>query len=147
MRWTAQLMSPAEVKADWLITFVWQGAPLSGPAAEVDRKLDGLLSRLIESGDISGKLSEATPLLDARGLQSRRLLVAGLGKLDQADFRTFVTAAASAAKQITTRKFDCLAVLLPEPFSGFGWKNVTLATGVGLAHGCEGPGLHKNTPD
>jgi leucyl aminopeptidase len=147
MEWTAQFLAPGDVNADWLITLVWQGEPLSGAAAQLDRKLDGMLTRLLESGDITGKLAEVTPLLDVRGLQARRVLVAGLGKKEQADFRTLVTAAGSASKQITTKQFDSLALLLPEPVHGLTWNDVTLAGGVGLAHGCEGPGLRKSSSD
>ncbi len=147
MEWTAQFSAPGDVKADWLIVGVWQSEPLSGSAAELDQRLEGLLTRLIASGDITGKAEEVVPLIDVRGIGARRLVVVGLGKKDQADFRGLQTAAACAARSITTKKVASLGLLLPGPVNQLSWRDVVLASGAGLSVGCEGPGLRKSEPD
>jgi len=51
-----------------------------GDAAAVDKALSGAISRLIEQGEIKGKLNEVTLLHSLGKLPAQRVAVAGLGK-------------------------------------------------------------------
>ena len=46
--------APGEVEADVLAVAVPEPAALTGPAATLDRELDGQLSDLVDSGEIRG---------------------------------------------------------------------------------------------
>ena len=68
-----------QVSADWLMVGLWQDEAPTGAVAVLDSQLGGSLGRLRESGDLTGKANELTPLLDRSALTARRLLVVGLG--------------------------------------------------------------------
>src|SRR5208282_3947883 len=106
----------------------------------------GVLSRLREAGDISGKANELTPLLDRSGLAARRLLAVGLGKRKQAERIGLIDAAAAAARFVTDKKRARIAFALPENVPALGWDEVAHLIGVGLFQGCQGPGLRQSEP-
>ena len=91
------------IVADVLVVFMTEGGVAAGMAAEVDRATGGLLTRLADSGDLSGKRYECVPLLAPPGLQAGQLLVVGLGKREGVDDGTCFRAAASAARLIAAR--------------------------------------------
>ena len=124
---------PATVPADWLVVGVWANEPFSGPAATLDTATGGLLSKLREAGDLTGKHLELIPVLNPTGIAAKRLLVVGLGKPDAATRATVHDAASAAARHITGKKLGTIAFAVPSP-------EFTLAAGVGLAQGCQGPG-------
>jgi leucyl aminopeptidase len=124
--------APANVTADWLIVGVWADRPYTGPAAD-------LVARLREGGDFSAKHLELAPVVNPTGVAAKRLLFVGLGNRDAAKRATLHDAAAAAARHATGKKGGMLAFAIPEPE----W---TLAVGVGLAQGCQGPGVRKTTP-
>jgi leucyl aminopeptidase len=128
-QFNASSESPTTVPADWLVGCVWADEPYSGPYPEV-------LAKLRESGDFSGKFLEVLPL---HGVTPRRLLYVGLGKRADAKRSTLHDAASAAARHITTKKVNTIAFGVPSP-------EFTLAAGVGLAQGCQGPGIRKTTP-
>jgi leucyl aminopeptidase len=118
---------------------VWADEPLPVAVAEVDAATGSAISKLRESGDITGKHLELTPILNPAGLAAKRLIVVGLGKRAEATRGTIHDAAAAAARHATGKKFAALAFAVPAP-------DFTLAAGVGLAQGCQGPGIRKATP-
>src|SRR5262249_48841945 len=132
---------PAEVQADWLIVCVFEEDALPTPTAALDAALKGALSRLRQSGDITGKAGELVQLLDVTGIAARRVLVTGLGKRAEADH------AATAARAVTGKQLDRLALLLPDAIAGLGAEGLALAAGVGLSQGSHGPGLRRTRPD
>jgi leucyl aminopeptidase len=146
MEWTAQLAALADVPADWLIVGFWEDEAPAGALAQLDSRLEGALTRLREAGDITAKANDLTPLLEVRKIAARRVLAVGLGKRALADIAALTAAAAAAARAITGKKVERLAMALPEPFGGLGWEQVVLAVGAGLAQGSHGPGLRKATP-
>ena len=117
---------------DWLIAGVWADGTYVGPAAD-------LVADLRESGDLAGKHLELVPVLNPVGFAAKRLLFVGLGKRADATRATLHDAAAAAARHATTKKVGTVAFVLPSPE----W---TLAAGVGLAQGCQGPGVRKTAP-
>jgi leucyl aminopeptidase len=142
----AQFMPLGDVPADWLIVGVWEKEPLGGTVAAFDARLDGAVSRLAQRGDVTGKVNEVTPLLSCNGIAAQRVLVVGLGKRSAADAGSLHDAAAAAARAVTGKPRDRVALALPEGADGLGGEQVTLALGAGLLHGCHGPGLRKSEP-
>jgi leucyl aminopeptidase len=129
------------VSADWLIVCTWEGDALPRSTADVDAATGGVIARLIESRDITGKAGELVPVLAPSGLEAQRLLVVGLGNKKDASRATLHDAAASAARFVTSRKFGVIAFALPE-----GNATEVLAVGVGLSQGCYGPGRRRQQP-
>jgi leucyl aminopeptidase len=136
-----------EVPADWLIVSAWQDEAPTGAVAQLDTRLGGILSRLQQAGDISGKALELTPLLDCHGVAAKRVLVVGLGKRDKIERAGLHDAAAAAARAVTGKAHDQVAFALPEGISDIGWEEIAVAVGTGLMKGCQGPGLRKREPD
>jgi leucyl aminopeptidase len=130
----------ARVDADWLAVGVWAEEPLSGPAAEIDSAAGGVVAKLRESGDVTGKSFELIPVLNPQGIAARRLLLVGLGQRTDATRGTVHDAASAAARHATGKKVGTVAFAAPAP-------EFTLAAAVGLAQGCQGPGIRKTTPN
>lgn len=122
----------AGVQADWLAVGVWADQPYSGSAP-------GILAKLREAGDFAAKHLELAPILNPSGVAAKRLLFVGLGNRADAKRATLHDAASAAARHITGKKVGTVAFAVPAP-------EFTLAVGVGLAQGCQGPGIRKTTP-
>jgi leucyl aminopeptidase len=146
MEVSAVFVPPAEAEADWLVVGIWEDESLAGAAAVLDGRLSGALSHLRQAGDITGKSNELIPLLDIQNIGAQRVLAVGLGKRDHADNAAITAAAAAAARFITGKKVERLAVVLPEPFADLSWEHVARAVAVGVCQGSEGPGVRKTKP-
>ncbi len=101
--------------ADVLVVPVWQEAPRppKSPLAQLDARLDGLLSDYLDSGDFSGSLN-STLLLRTRGsIKTPRVLLVGLGTVDA--FRADHLRQASASAATTARQLgvETMAILPP----------------------------------
>jgi leucyl aminopeptidase len=147
MQINAHFTPPGEFQADWLIVAVFEDDPLPGPTAAVDAALKGTLSRLRQAGDITGKPGDVVALYDVNGLAARRVLAVGLGQRDKVDRGAVIDAAATAARTVTGKQLDRLALVLPEAVPGLSTEFTALAAGVGLMQGSHGPGLRRTKPD
>jgi leucyl aminopeptidase len=125
----------ASLAADWLIAGMWDG---ESPDAELDRATNGMLSRLREAGDVSGKLLELVPVYAPTGLAAKRLMLVGLGKRANSSRFTFYQAGAAAGRAVTSKKIDTLAMLLPNG------DDAARGLAVGLSQGGYGPGIRKS---
>ena len=146
MKLTSQVGALADADADWLILGAWENEGRSG-AGDLDLRLGGLLSRLRERGDITGKARELTPVHHNGAVKPQRILVVGLGPLAKVEVGGLLAAAATAARAVTMKKLHRLAFALPPEVPGLDLDQVVRAVGAGLRHGSEGPGLCKNQPD
>src|SRR5262245_24159229 len=117
----------AQVAADWLIAGAWENEAFSGPLAELDAALGGLLSNLRERGDLTGKAKELVPLWSVANLAAPRLLVVGLGPKGKADAGSLVACAAAAAKSLTGKAYQSLAMAIPTPPPGCAFEDVVYA--------------------
>lgn len=143
----SSLFSPlADVAADWLVVPLWEEPDLAGAPAALDDRLDGLLGRLQQAGDITGKAKELTPLLDPPGIAADRVMVVGLGKRQSAGRPGLTDAAAAAARAITGKQRARVALAIPEDVPGLSYGDAALAIGVGAVQGSYGPGLLKSEP-
>jgi leucyl aminopeptidase len=147
MSLSAQFLPLADVSSPWLVVGVFEDGSAGSAFDQLDARLGGALNRLRQSGDLTGKANELTPLYDCQGIAPRRLMLVGLGKRDQVAAPTIIDAVAAAARAITGKPYDRVAVAVPDPVSGLGWEAVAVASGVGLLQGCTGPGLRKNKPE
>ncbi len=111
MKITASSESLSTIAVDAIAVVVYEGEQ-AGDLAEVDGMTNGLVDRLIELGEIEGKLHEVTsvPLVD--GIAAGRLIVVGGGKRDEFDLVRARNVAGVAARQLSKRDVSRAALCL-----------------------------------
>jgi leucyl aminopeptidase len=92
-----------EVNADWLVVPVVENQTLSGPLAALDQATGGVVSRLRELGDLTGKLASTVPLRGVTGIASKRVLFIGLGPAADLTVAKLDKAVTSAARTISDK--------------------------------------------
>lgn len=81
MNVTVSAQDPTTISADVLIVNVFEGEqPATGALAAIDQKLQGVLGRLANLGDLPGKLYQTMLLPTAGAIAAPRLLLIGSGK-------------------------------------------------------------------
>lgn len=85
-------------KADTIVVNLFAGVTSPGGATgAIDQALGGLITELIEAGDITGKAGEVTVLYPRGEITARRVLVVGLGKQSEFSVEGVRNAAGAAA--------------------------------------------------
>lgn len=78
-----------EIECDALVVNIYEGEkPEDGALAELDKRSGGVITSLIENGELSGKAGETVYLHNPGNIAAKRLLLLGAGKL--ADYNTDV---------------------------------------------------------
>lgn len=131
-----------QYRGDAAVVGVGQKAPLWGAAAEADASLDGLLSKLIESGEIRAKECEVTILHTHGKMPVARIAVVGLGDTPEADLFSTRRAMGAAARLLRNRGCRRIATSLHQSAGdGARWEQslraVIEAAHVGLYRGDE----------
>src|SRR5690349_6498718 len=99
MRVEVQAVTPEQVEADLVAVPLAADGGLAGTAAALDSKLDGLLKRLADDGEVRGDAGCVSIVhVDGR-LGARRVAVAGIGPREQVDADALRTAAAAVAHE------------------------------------------------
>ncbi|HVN67426.1 MAG TPA: M17 family peptidase N-terminal domain-containing protein, partial [Candidatus Sulfotelmatobacter sp.] len=81
MKITLESRSVTEVKCDVLIVNEFEGVKHPGGATgAIDKALDGEISKLLASGEITGKLAETVPVHTFCKLPAQEVINVGLGK-------------------------------------------------------------------
>jgi leucyl aminopeptidase len=95
---TSKCATPlALTPSDAVVVGLFSGEKLGGAAAEADRAAVGLLTKLVERQEITGRKFELTTLLAPPGIAAGQLLVVGLGERAKFDAGVAYRAAAAAA--------------------------------------------------
>ena len=139
MKITRVSPSLKEVKADAIVVGAYRDAPLAGPAAEADEATRGLISRLIDRKEITGKLGETLALWHVAGVPADQLMVVGLGERRKFDARAAFTAAGAAANRLAGKPRSRVAFLLAKSLPA----NQTESAVVGAMVGCHGQDLYR----
>ncbi len=96
----------ADIEASAIAIFIWKDEPLTGSALEIDTATEGMLTRLIEAGELSSAPLAVTTLLSPVGVTANVVLVVGLGaKVDSAPGLAG-RAVGTAAKTLATKERD-----------------------------------------
>lgn len=101
------------VTGDWLVIGVPEKFEISGPLAEFDKALNGQLAQLRERQDLTGKLGQVVILPTPSGIQASRVMFIGLGAADKVAEGTLLRALTVAARHISTKQFEHVAVAIP----------------------------------
>ncbi len=125
-----------EAEADWLIVPIGDKRNFEGPLAELDQKLGGTLTRLSESGDLTGKLADLLSLPDVSGIAAQRLLIVGLGRASELTRPRLEKAAMAAVRSVSTKADVSVAFALPgESASSLAWEQIVETIAISLTVG------------
>src|SRR5258708_2370843 len=103
----------SEISADAIVVGVYADSAPNGPAEEFNRASSGLLARLIEAKEVSGKKCETVTLLSPPGIKARIALVVGLGPSDSLDRGVALRAASAAAKTLAGKERGRVGFFMP----------------------------------
>ncbi|HSX60419.1 MAG TPA: leucyl aminopeptidase [Tahibacter sp.] len=109
---------------------VYEEKMLTSAAARIDEASGGAIKRLIDSGDISGKLGSSHVLFGLPGIAASRVLVVGLGEQKKLDGLRFQRAATDAARVLKGLPIASAVSFLAEvdvPGRDLNWKVRTAA--------------------
>jgi leucyl aminopeptidase len=126
---------PAAVAGDCVIAGIYDDRMLTSACAELDDLCQGAIKKLIDTGDISGKLGASRLLFQLPGIGARVLIV-GLGEQRKFDASRFVRVQKDAHKALQGLPINKVASYLTEvdvPGRDLGWriKMAALAFGYG----------------
>ncbi|OGN90331.1 MAG: leucyl aminopeptidase [Chloroflexi bacterium RBG_13_46_14] len=102
-----------EVEADAIILYLFEGTDhLEGDLAEIDSALEGVISRLLDSGEIKGKLGQVTIIHTLGKLPGSRVVICGLGKEDELSLDSIRKAAAEACRSLEQNNVETIATVI-----------------------------------
>lgn len=96
--------SVSETDADALVVPLFAGQPLDGAAAELDRATEGLVQRLLDTGEFRAKSYETLALHAPAGVRAPLVLLVGLGKREAWNQGVAHRAASAAARSLASRR-------------------------------------------
>src|SRR4029077_9750949 len=131
--------SLAKAESDAVVVGLFSdGKPTGRAVEEADRATDGLLSKLVERKEITGKKFELVPLLAPPGIAAAQLLVVGLGERNKFDAGTAYRAAAAAAKHLAGKPRKTVAYFLGDTKA-----EQTENAVAGAIVGCQGQDIYR----
>ena len=139
------IVSPSEttvvdIEADAVVVGVDAGGVLSKEAGEIDMAAGGLLARLVQDEEISGKLATVTLLMSVPGIKAPLVAVVGLGDAEKFGRGEAFRAASAAARRLAEKSRSRVAFYL-----GDGWTEQQVESGIcGAMVGCRGQDLYRS---
>lgn len=136
---SATSVSVTQLEADAVVVGIYADSSPAGAAAELDKATGGLLTRLIERKEITGKKNEITTILGPAGVKAHTAVVVGLGPKDTFDRGVAFRAAATASKHLAGKERAKVGYYLADD-----WTAQQSESGVaGSIVGCVGQDLYK----
>jgi len=132
---------------DWLIVGVSEPVEFQKELGDLDKALDGRLTRLGESGDLTGKHAELVAIRDAAPLSAKRLLLVGLGKPAELTLVRLEKALMTAVRHVSEKKCPSVSIALPRLDTPALTATETMQTmALAATVGCVGQGIYKVEP-
>ncbi len=126
------------IEADAIVIAVPEGE-LAGPAKDLNAVTEGLLSRLVESGEFKPNVGDTLLLHGLSGVVAPTVCLVGTGAAENRDAGVAFRAAAAAAKRLAAQQRQTVAYCW-----GTGWSGDLCQGGVaGAVVGCHGQDLHR----
>lgn len=126
-------------RCDAVVVGIYEGTKLGGAAAELDRSADGVLAKLLERGELTGKPLELLPLFGLGSIAAGQVLTVGLGPREKLDRRTAFQAAAAATLNLSGKARETVGMYLAD-----GWDDLLAEAAVaGGIVGCQGQDLYR----
>jgi len=113
MDYSIETLALDKQQTDCIIIGIYENQQLSPLAASVDKLNQGIITQLIERGDIKGKNAETLLINHLPDSSIERILLVGLGeqqKLTAKLFRKALSSAISAAKALKIKSVNCSLV-------------------------------------
>lgn len=102
----------AKLHTEALVTYLFEEEKsLSGVLTELDGATSGAISKLIASGELTGKMLESVLLYYPQGLAAQRLFIVGAGKKDKFGTAELRRVAGAAVRSLKSRQVKRLAFL------------------------------------
>jgi leucyl aminopeptidase len=115
MQITLETQPYGALETDALVSYLFEESdPVQGRIAEIDQAAGGLLRKLVNSGELTGKPLEMTLVHGPAGLKTARLLLVGAGKRDKFDRATLRKVAGAALRYLKSRSVRRIAFLVRE---------------------------------
>lgn len=127
---------PEQVETQCLVIGVAKDSPAPGTAATVDSLTEGLISRLIESGDLSHKPGRCVMLHSQPGIPAQRILAVGVGSIDKLNrhrFRQICVAAGNALKNSAVTQATVTLTELAVSETDESWRIMTATAALDFA--------------
>ncbi len=114
MQFIATNQALTELKKDCLVAFVGADGELGAAAQQLDQAANGLISKIIDQGDFTGKQGQTLLLPVVDGLDASRLLLVGTGKADELNDGKFRSLATGLINSIKGGKIASVALNLDD---------------------------------
>ncbi|HMI50209.1 MAG TPA: leucyl aminopeptidase [Candidatus Saccharimonadales bacterium] len=115
MQITLETKPYATLETDALVSYLFEETdPVQGRIAEIDKTANGLLAKIAQSGELTGKSLEFTLIHAPAGLKATRLLLVGAGKRDQFSPAALRKISGAAARYLKARSVKQFAFLVRE---------------------------------
>lgn len=109
-------------KSGAIIVSIFEGKKgIDGDIATIDKALEGTVSRLVDRGEIKGKLDEVNVIHSLGRLAADRVVIMGLGKKEELTLDKIRGAIAGTCRQLSKQKVDDIATIT----HGAGVDNIT----------------------
>jgi leucyl aminopeptidase len=115
----------ADLDCACLILGLFEDGDPPAATAAADRACGGLLTQLVESGDLSGKAGRSGLLHRPQGLKAARLLMVGLGKRAEFDAHAYRRALEAGFKALKSKPYAhvaCALTALDVAGADAGWR-------------------------
>jgi leucyl aminopeptidase len=115
MQITLETQPYAGLETDALVSYLFEDPdPIQGRVSEIDQAVGGLLRKLAQSGELTGKPLEITLVHAPAGLKAARLLLVGAGKREKFDGATLRKIAGASLRYLKSRSVKQFAFLVRE---------------------------------
>lgn len=115
MKRTLSLCQPTEIQTEALVLPVFEDRLLDDPRlSDLNQKNQGLLHKLVQSGELKGKPAEAVHLYRPSGVKAQRVLLLGAGKRKEWNYSDLRRFTGTAWRLLNTRHVGEAALVLPE---------------------------------
>jgi leucyl aminopeptidase len=122
--------TPETAETPCVIVGLFDERVLSPAAQRIDTAAGGAVARLLESGDLSGKLGATQVLFGLAGIKATRVVVVGLGEAKKFDATRYAKASGDAVRILKGLPIDAAVSYLSEldvPGKDLAWKLRTAA--------------------
>ncbi|MET0936759.1 MAG: M17 family peptidase N-terminal domain-containing protein, partial [Luteibacter sp.] len=92
--------APESTATPVAVVGVYENGVLTSAAARIDTAAGGAIKRLVEAGDITGKVGNLVTLLQPAGIAAARVLVVGLGAQKTFDAARYQRVTLEAARAV-----------------------------------------------
>src|SRR6056297_3866249 len=136
MQFTTSSDAPVSIATDCLVLGLDDSRQFGPAMTAVDQASEGLLTRLLDAGDLPTKAGKTLLLHAVPGVSAQRVLIAGLGKTEKLDGVNFYNAVRGAGKALRQSHATSAHCMLAEA-TGKDCDDDTRVrlAALGLAHG------------